>query len=227
MGLPLPGEFAGLATAVGLVWPEADEDALHAAAARWTAVAETLRAGSAEAATEVGRLLDAHPDGDLDGFGARWAAGPALQYEDAVLAAEALAGCLTTMAAVVLELKVFAVGRLAALAARLAAPAGSPATGSPPAGSPAAGSPIGESLTAGSPAAGSPAAGSPIGESLAAGSPIGGSLAAELVDLAAATAATRAALRRATADATAVVDGSLAPVLRTAEQRLHAALARP
>jgi len=222
MGLPLPGEFAGLATAVGLVWPEADEDALHAAAARWTAVAETLRAGSAEAATEVGRLLDAHPDGDLDGFGARWAAGPALQYEDAVLAAEALAGCLTTMAAVVLELKVFAVGRLAALAARLAAPAGSPATGSPPAGSPAAGSPIGESLTAGSPAAGSPAAGSP-----AAGSPIGGSLAAELVDLAAATAATRAALRRATADATAVVDGSLAPVLRTAEQRLHAALARP
>ncbi len=217
MGLPLPGEFAGLATAVGLVWPEADEDALHAAAARWTAVAETLRAGSAEAATEVGRLLDAHPDGDLDGFGARWAAGPALQYEDAVLAAEALAGCLTTMAAVVLELKVFAVGRLAALAARLAAPAGSPATGSPPAGSPAAGSPIGESLTAGSPAAGSPAAGSPIG----------GSLAAELVDLAAATAATRAALRRATADATAVVDGSLAPVLRTAEQRLHAALARP
>ena len=227
MGLPLPGEFAGLATAVGLVWPEADEDALHAAAARWTAVAETLRAGSAEAATEVGRLLDAHPDGDLDGFGARWAAGPALQYEDAVLAAEALAGCLTTMAAVVLELKVFAVGRLAALAARLAAPAGSPATGSPPAGSPAAGSPIGESLTAGSPAAGSPAAGSPIGESLAAGSPIGGSLAAELVDQAAATAATRAALRRATADATAVVDGSLAPVLRTAEQRLHAALARP
>ncbi len=217
MGLPLPGEFAGLATAVGLVWPEADEDALHAAAARWTAVAETLRAGSAEAATEVGRLLDAHPDGDLDGFGARWAAGPALQYEDAVLAAEALAGCLTTMAAVVLELKVFAVGRLAALAARLAAPAGSPATGSPPAGSPAAGSPIGESLTAGSPAAGSPAAGSPIG----------GSLAAELVDQAAATAATRAALRRATADATAVVDGSLAPVLRTAEQRLHAALARP
>jgi len=197
MGLPLPGEFAGLATAVGLVWPEADEDALHAAAARWTAVAETLRAGSAEAATEVGRLLDAHPDGDLDGFGARWAAGPALQYEDAVLAAEALAGCLTKMAAVVLELKVFAVGRLAALAARLAAPAGSPATGSPPAGSPAA------------------------------GSPIGGSLAAELVDLAAATAATRAALRRATADATAVVDGSLAPVLRTAEQRLHAALARP
>ncbi len=227
MGLPLPGEFAGLATAVGLVWPEADEDALHAAAARWTAVAETLRAGSAEAATEVGRLLDAHPDGDLDGFGARWAAGPALQYEDAVLAAEALAGCLTTMAAVVLELKVFAVGRLAALAARLAAPAGSPATGSPPAGSPAAGSPIGESLTAGSPAAGSPAAGSPIGGSLAAGSPIGGSLAAELVDQAAATAATRAALRRATADATAVVDGSLAPVLRTAEQRLHAALARP
>jgi hypothetical protein len=126
MALALPAELSGLAAAVGLVWPEADEDALHVAAARWRAVAEALRAGAADSAAQVGRLLAAHPAGDLAAFGAAWTAGPARRFDDGVLAAQALAACLTTMAAVVLELKVFAVGQLAALAARLAVPTGHP-----------------------------------------------------------------------------------------------------
>jgi hypothetical protein len=102
------------------VWPEADEDALQAAALRWLVLAGELRAAAAGSAAAVSRLVAAHAGGDLGAFAAHWSSGPDRQLEDAALAAEGLAAGLATMAAVVLELKAFVVGRLAELAARLA-----------------------------------------------------------------------------------------------------------
>jgi len=115
------GSLAGGVAGTGEpVWPEADEDALQAAALRWLGLAAELRAAAAGSAAEIGRLLATHAGGDLDTFAARWADGPARQLADAALAAEGLAAGLATMAAVVLELKAFVVGQLATLAARLA-----------------------------------------------------------------------------------------------------------
>jgi hypothetical protein len=115
------GSLAGVGGGAGEpVWPEADEDALQAAALRWLGLAAELRAAATGSAAEIGRLLAAHSGGDLDAFAARWADGPARQLVDTALAAEGLAAGLATMAAVVLELKAFVVGRLAVLAARLA-----------------------------------------------------------------------------------------------------------
>src|SRR5262249_61451584 len=105
---------------------EGAEHALTAGPRRGIGLAEALRAAAAGSAAEVGRLLASHAGGNLDGFGARWAGGPATRLADAALAAEALAAGLTTMAAVVLALKSFAIGQLAALAAPLAAPPARP-----------------------------------------------------------------------------------------------------
>jgi hypothetical protein len=123
MALPLPGLLAGgLAGQAGVdpVWPEADEDALQAAALRWMGLAGELRAAAAGSAAAVSRLVAAHAGSDVEAFAARWAGGPERHLADAALAAEGLAAGLATMAAVVLELKAFVVGQLAVLAARLA-----------------------------------------------------------------------------------------------------------
>jgi hypothetical protein len=203
MALSLPIELGGLATTLGLSWPDADEDALHALAADWAAVAEDLRTGATGSALAVRRLLVGHPDGDLDGFAAAWAGGPARLCTEAVLAAQAMAACLTTMAAVVLELKVFAVGRLAALAAAMAAHPAHLAAAPP-----------------GAVATAAPDAGAGTGTDAGVSAQASAALAAQ----AAAAIATRAALRRAQASAAAVVDNSVVPVLHAAERRLRGAL---
>ena len=178
MALPLPTQLAaGLAGQAGgadPVWPEADEDALQAAALRWVGLAAELRAAATGSAAAVSRLLAAHAGGDLDAFAVQWAGGPARHLADTALAAEGLAAGLATMAAVVLELKAFVVAQLAALAARLAGQGGTHP---------------------------------------------GAALAAQ----AAAVAATGAALRRAWASATGVIENGVVPVLRAAEARLPVA----
>jgi hypothetical protein len=118
--IALPAELAGLADALGVDWPDVDEDALYATALRWVAVAAALREREAGARMDLRRLLAAErAAGSLAHLVTGWAA-PRRRFAAVALAADTLAGCLLTLASVVCELKRYVLARLADLAAVLA-----------------------------------------------------------------------------------------------------------
>jgi hypothetical protein len=118
MGIALPAELAGVAGALGVSWPRTDEDALYETALRWAEVAAALRTGAAATSRDLGALAGSY-DGLADAV-------PGQRFRTCALAADTLAGCLLTLAAVLCELKRYVLGRLAELTAVLAAGAGEP-----------------------------------------------------------------------------------------------------
>lgn len=110
MGIALPAELAPVAGALGVSWPRTDEDVLYETALRWAEVAAALRTQGAAAARELAALAGGYQPGAV----------PGQRFRTGALAADTLAGCLLTLAAVVCELKRYVLGRLAELTAVLA-----------------------------------------------------------------------------------------------------------
>lgn len=120
--LQLPGYLTEPLGWIGLVWPEADEDALFAAGQTWMSYGAALR-GQATTANDAAAQVWGSNQGDaVDDFRNWWnaAAGPGHTLDDDATAAEIIGGALVAMAAITLALKLAFIAQLALLAFEVA-----------------------------------------------------------------------------------------------------------
>jgi hypothetical protein len=118
MTIELPAELTEPLSWLGLSWPQADEDRLHADGLAWIDHAIRLRRHAAEADTAARRVWLENEGASVDAFEQWWNGeeGPGRHLDDAATAVELIGAGLIAMAGVTVALKTAYLAQLALLA---------------------------------------------------------------------------------------------------------------
>jgi hypothetical protein len=118
MSIELPAELTEPLGWIGLVWPQADEDKLHADGQLWISYGAKLRAQAQEADTAARKVWNDNYGESIDAFERWWNApdGPGRNLENAAAAVELIGAGLIAMAGITVALKVAFIAQLVALA---------------------------------------------------------------------------------------------------------------
>ncbi|MFC4067108.1 WXG100-like domain-containing protein [Actinoplanes subglobosus] len=118
MTIELPAELTEPLSWLGLSWPEADEDRLHADGLAWIEHATRLRRHAAEADTAARRVWLENEGASVDAFEQWWNGddGPGRHLDDAATAVELIGAGLIAMAGLTTALKTAYIAQLTLLA---------------------------------------------------------------------------------------------------------------
>lgn len=118
MSIQLPSWLTQAAAWVGLTWPEADEDKLHAAGLAWIGYANVLSTQARQAQAVVATVTAGNSGEAIDAF-QQWFSsgdGPKTHLNDASTAAGLIGNSLLIMSGIVVALKLAFIAQLASLA---------------------------------------------------------------------------------------------------------------
>jgi hypothetical protein len=116
--IELPAELTEPLGWIGLVWPQADEDRLHADGQLWIDYGARLRAHAREADAAARKVWSDNYGESIDAFERWWNApdGPGRNLENAAAAVELIGAGLIAMAGITVALKIAFIAQLVALA---------------------------------------------------------------------------------------------------------------
>jgi ADP-ribosyltransferase exoenzyme len=117
MGLTLPVELTEVLGWLDMDWPQADEEKLFAAAARWLAFARELRGATEPAVVAAAAVWSGNAGVAVDAFWEWWTAddGPGRRLPDDAVAAEIIGAVLHIFAGATLAMKLAFLAKLATL----------------------------------------------------------------------------------------------------------------